>query len=242
MTDKPYACSKCNYTSDSKSNTNKHIRTKKGCEGAELIKNIIIIKCEICEKEYNDQVSLKQHKSSCVAKRTITVEKYKDVDSVKQWSDGINLIVKDFSKRFELLENYNKELKTRIERLEKEKKKDPNFEEAEKDCEDRCNYYMNVGPRVTNREELFRYLGFEDKINTKAKFWIDETMKIGFIQGTYIKIDNEFFVFDKNTKKKGEKLATELFIYNLEECTEFATKYSYKHKCYTCEKHIEHFK
>lgn len=118
MCDKPYKCSKCEYSTDSKGNANKHVRTKNGCEGASVVENIIKIKCAMCEKEFNDEILMKQHKNNCVSKRTLIVEKYRDIDSVKQWVSDINLIVRDFSKKFELLENENKRLLKLIEKLE----------------------------------------------------------------------------------------------------------------------------
>lgn len=216
MTNKPYKCSKCEYCSNSKTNANKHIRTKKGCEGACLIENIVIVKCPICEKEFNDEISLKQHKNSCITKRAIVLEKYEDVGLVKQWSDDINLIINDFRKKFELLENENRELIKRIEKLEKcEKKKE---ETEEFICEYNDEKYMK---KLNHATLLEFYLKLYNKPDTYCpsnfklsgfKIPKSDESHDGFIAASRVTIEGKDYKFDD------EKIKLIKFVTESEKC------------------------
>lgn len=236
-----YKCSGCNYTSEVKGNVKRHIANM--CKKAELIEDIVKLQCDICNKVYETETALISHKKTCVAKKAVVVKEYTDAVEVMDKIKNLTLLVNSLISSNEQISNENKELKKRVEKLEKiDKKINENLIDVAIDCEEVCQYNHNKGVRVVSREQVYEYFGWDtDEAGKMCDFLIGERVEKGKIHASYIKANGVCYNFDDGKKKKGEKYATDLIIYDVDDCSNSAAKFSNKHQQYCCEEHENYF-
>jgi hypothetical protein len=123
---KAYECSVCGYSTNARGNANKHLRTKIGCDIGKIIEHIEKLECEICNKTFNDEVLLKQHKDNCIKKKALVVNTYTDSKEIKECITILFSMLQQHEKKFEKLNEENIELKKRIDRLESKHRTESN--------------------------------------------------------------------------------------------------------------------
>lgn len=237
-----YSCSNCGLKSKVKGNIKRHIINIEECKKASIVEDVKKVKCVVCEKEYNTELLLKQHQKVCVAKKAIVVDKFKDSDEIMKKINDLTKIVDMLIISNDKLLNENKELKSRLDKLqEKFKKEKENLVELEEEREEICQYDVNKGPRVTNKKELFKYFKQEPYLGARFQFLVNDRVEVGNVQNSYILVNGVCYIFDDKERKKGEKLASNLVIYDPLECDSKAKYYSKKHDKFCCEDHMDYF-
>lgn len=78
-----YKCSSCDFTRNTKGAITQHITQaknskKKDHEDSVLIKDIVKVECEICNKTFDDDKALKDHRKRCIEKKVLNVQVYND--------------------------------------------------------------------------------------------------------------------------------------------------------------------
>lgn len=114
-----YKCSLCNHVSNNKDNLKKHIAKVCGKE-AKLIEEIVKLECDLCNKTFDTEKLLSQHKERCFKKRSIIITAYTDTNKVEAWMENTMKLIESLRMDNEKLANENKDLKKRIEKLEKD--------------------------------------------------------------------------------------------------------------------------
>lgn len=112
-----YKCSLCNHVSNNKDNLKKHIAKVCGKE-AKLIEEIVKLECDLCNKTFDTEKLLSQHKERCFKKRSIIITAYTDTNKVEAWMENTMKLIESLRMDNEKLANENKDLKKRIEKLE----------------------------------------------------------------------------------------------------------------------------
>ena len=112
-----YNCSKCGFSTKIKGNLKRHILNV--CNDGDIIENIVKVKCDICDKEYQTEVLLNQHKKVCVQKKTVTVREFTDSDAVHSEMELLKKVIMSVSASNEHLSKQLIETTKRIEKLEK---------------------------------------------------------------------------------------------------------------------------
>ncbi len=129
-----YKCSKCDYNSKTKGLVTKHIKTVKKCVGASLIEDIVKVKCEICNKEFDTDRLLANHRQICLEKKAIVVNNYVDPKAVENSIVILTSVVKNLSEKLIKIELENDQLKKRLDKLEnKHKTIQPKYQECDPD-------------------------------------------------------------------------------------------------------------
>lgn len=158
-----YKCSKCDYYSEVKGNVKRHISNM--CDGAQLIEDTVKLKCDICNKEYKTELSLITHKKGCVAKKAVVVKEYIDAVEVMDKIKSLTLLVNSLLTSNEQVINENKDLKKRLDRLEKEKKKSSDGFEAvsEEYCSKKCSHRDLVEEEIKDKAQICEVFKIENE-------------------------------------------------------------------------------
>ena len=191
-----YSCSLCDYTSKTKWNVKNHIN--KTCTGAVLEEELIKVKCEVCNKEFDTEKSLKTHKATCIPKRALVEISYANPIEMQEKYDILTSVVKTLIDKCGTLEDENKHLMKRIEKLEKTNKnskdgyEDLTENEVIYDCEFREDEtYEPLSFDIVLKEK------FKDSKRTPAQFSLpniqinnSEEMFNGIVSSTSITVND----------------------------------------------------
>lgn len=145
-----YKCSKCDYTSCTKGLTKKHIDNVSKCKGADLLEDIVKVKCSVCNKEFDTEKLMTQHRKKCIKKKTLIVPQYLDPIQVENGLKTFGNLLLDAIKRIETLEEENNDLMKRLEKLEGTTEEEDNEEEND----DPCQYFKLIKFIPTSRDQV----------------------------------------------------------------------------------------
>lgn len=98
-----YKCSLCFYDAFNRDNIEKHIKTTKDCEDAEILE--IEIKCDFCEKTFTSEISKISHDKICKSKKLD-----EELEGLSLEDQNI-LVKKRFSDQNKYIENIEKQLR-----------------------------------------------------------------------------------------------------------------------------------
>jgi hypothetical protein len=120
-----YSCEFCNASLGRKSSLLRHQKTSNKCLKLQTNVEVLSYKCEFCSKELSTLISLREHKTKCLIQKNMVIKtlsdkvtrfqsKFKDE---KKKSDLLNIKLKNQEKTIIELQNANKDLQDRIERM-----------------------------------------------------------------------------------------------------------------------------
>lgn len=232
-----YKCSCCEYTSKTKWNVQSHI--SKVCKEAELIEEIIKVPCSICSKQFNTERLLAQHMEKCIEKKAFVKIEYADPEAVNLKISSMNAVIKTLMEQNEQLKITNEEILKRLEKLENINR-DP-YDEMP-DGEGRCEYIDDDGPVAVSYDQVCDFLRVpkEDRRVFMNLDVLENGQPQSAIMSTAsIKANGKIFHFDPKNRKKGERLTSELKVY--ESCEETAKFFHRNKNIACCEEHKAHF-
>lgn len=233
-----FKCSSCDFTSKVKGNVKRHIINL--CNGAEIIENIVKVKCDICDKEYTTELLLQQHKKVCVAKKTHIVKDYINADELVEQMNEMKKLLASLALTNERIATENKELVKRVEKIEEELKTTKNrqkkgFEELEEDADECCCYksYKTVKPQSF---EDYLELAFPKEFKEgcmKPKF-AEFINKTGEFQSCKLGEDIKVYGDDGKPTKEVLEYGNTIIVYDVVDCNNsarFKVSKSGKHYC-----------
>jgi len=236
-----YKCSKCDYTRNIKGYTTQHINKTKACIGAVIKEYIVKVQCEICNKEFNNENLLQTHKKSCIEKKVLVQVQYADPEKMLKNYEMLTQLIKTTIKENNEMKCQVQILIKRIDKMEK-LQKDDGFVELGND-DSNCEHNYNKGLNITSREQVceFFHINTNSCITKRVQVELNGEMKVGLLSISNISVDGCKYMFDPKDKKKGDKLACDLKIYDLECCENVAVWIKDdEHLC--CENHKQFYK
>lgn len=154
-----YSCSVCGVSSKTKGTIQTHINSEK-CKGAQLIVDLILIKCEVCGKECETEKLMASHKNNCVKKRVQVINNDANGELKKQNEEILKIILlmkNQLTKSESANEELRREVDTltrRVEKLEFVKPKYEPLTQEELDAGDSCNYCEKIQFKPTSRKHF----------------------------------------------------------------------------------------
>jgi len=203
--------------------TTQHIKKNRECKGAEIIENIVKVQCEICNKEFDNENLLNTHMKSCIEKKALVQILYADPETMLKNYQQLSSLMRILVEKTTALEEENKNLSKRLQKIEKQQ---DNNGFVELDNEDsNCEYNYNKGANITSRDQVCDFYNINAGSCTIKQIQVEYNgeQKTGLLSISNISIDGRKFVFDQKDKKKSDKLACELKLYDLECCENIAT-------------------
>ncbi len=240
-----YYCSKCNKTSKTKGSIQTHINSNV-CQDAVLLKNIIMLKCEVCGKECETDKLMTLHKNNCVKKRVQVIND--DINGeLRKQNEEILKIILLMKNQMDLLCDENKELKieiksliNRIEVLES-KKSNQELEKVNPDSGNGCEYSDIIKFKPMSREHFEEMHGLNDRE-------IDESVTVilngengmqreADVYEDHLKVGNIRYYFSKqDITRKDVMHSSKLTVVINKYCKNLAV-YATKKGC-LCEEHL----
>lgn len=224
-----YRCSKCDFSRSIKGYVTQHIKKTTGCSGAELIEHIVKVQCEICNKEFDNEQLLKIHKKVCVEKKALVKFQFEDPDEMNRKIDVLTNLVMNINNKCERLEEENKDLKKRLEKLEAKhmdelmSENEDSLEEEEDDdafCEHSKphNFIPFTFENVVYNFNMFNCEDF-DNVQMTVEGQRDIIME-GSVTKHYIEVGGVEYLYlpQSGDKKRGKKYTDELKIVLVNHC------------------------
>lgn len=205
-----YKCSACNYVSNNKDNAKKHIAKVCGKDTKDkdtmLIKKIVKLECNLCNKTFDTEKLLAQHKERCFQKRVVPVTIYTDTSKVEEFNKNVMVLINSLQQDNQNLLNEVKELKKRLDKVEgtdKEEDKDSNDEE------NLCEHHKVVKFIPTSREQIKTVLKeheCEDCKNIVVTINGQRNLEINaLVQKEGIEVDGTTYHYNADKKEKSTK-------------------------------------
>lgn len=230
-----YKCSNCDFTRSIKGYVTQHISKTVKCTGSIIIEDIIKVKCEICEKEFDNSNLLNTHRKKCIEKKALITPIYTDPNAV-------NEALKIFTDILRKYEAENADLKRRVEKLEK-----ANIDSKRGFTEINGNFKCEFTKPLYYIPKDFETVlenTFPDG-KSPARFKIASVSIIGTnevydgnVTPNGIKVEENVYLFEK---KRGHKYAGDLQVCIDEEKCENKAKYLVGEEntgLYYCEDHV----
>lgn len=249
-----YNCSKCNYTSNTKGLTKKHIENTK-CTGATLIENIVKVPCEICSKEFDTERLLANHKKKCFEKKVVIQSTYADPSVIENIIKKLTDMVAKLGEQVISLELENATLNKRIEKLElKTVEKKANQDDY--DIIDKndlgaasCMYSEKIEFVPISKEHIIgsakdhKVELYDDSITMTIDGQRSYLAHGNFEDNDFIEIDGVNYYYNKNRKwGKGAKFADQLKVVLIKPlCKQPATRKIKGTECGLCDSHKSQF-
>lgn len=242
-----YKCSKCDFERSIKGYVSQHISKNVKCQGAELIENILKVKCEVCGKEFDNESLLKVHRGRCIEKKAFVQKAYVDPETVSQSLNIFTDIIKKHEVRLLQLEEANSMLIKRIEKLEAKKvEAKPEYKKCADNCS--CMHSKKVEFVPNNQEHIkqkLREIGMDvDEVNLVMTISGQRSNEVcGNVEDRdFIEIDGVNYYYDKTRKwGKGAKYADELKIVLKKFLCKNDAVYEPEPDLYLCEEHISFY-
>ena len=197
-----YQCSKCNYTANSRGNANSHIENVSKCKGAHVIDNIVKVTCGVCNKEFDTEKLLTNHKKRCIKKAVSSVE-YINPKNMEEYMINTTKVVNMVLEENKQLREELKDVKKRLEKLEGIHSEES---EEEMDEENLCEHCLPVKFIPTSKEQVKTVLkenGCEDFKNITVTLNGQRNLEIGGLLGKEgIEVDNVMYYFKPDKKEK----------------------------------------
>lgn len=236
-----YKCSLCNYNTTNKNHIKKHLETIK-CSKAEVITEESLVECEICNKKFENNVYLNQHKKNCVKKRVVPVIQYENSEIITNEINDMKKLILLQDKTIENIQKLNNDLIKRIEKLEESKKESKEkIELPESDdrigCEtsSETSFIPNSYKQILDK---FSANGILDILKDN-NYTVDLTIKgfrdqviDGIVGKNSIEVDGKEYYY---AKQRGKRCTEDLKIIITKQCLNEA-KYVFndKHYCDEC--------
>lgn len=244
-----YKCSECNLTSKVKGNIKRHIITM--CKEAKLIEDVVKVKCEICNKEYNTEFLLKQHKKVCFVKKAVLVTDYIGKEEIDLTIKNMMALIEDNKNMINLLikenrisNDTNKELLKRVEKLEAKKiKESKELKEINGEEEEiYCSIFKKIEFVPVSRKHLRDTLRKYNVTEFMTAQLTIEGQRSNVICGQiedkeYIDVEGTKYYYDFSKRVKGKKYADSIKIIVYKICENYA--YCEMDEKYYCSEHYK---
>lgn len=252
-----YTCSACNFSSKTKNNIKNHIKNIEICNDATLIEHIVKLPCDICNKEFDTEYFLKNHKKICVEKKAIVIEKFNDMSEVlKSMSDLTNLYksfsndikdqVKEIKNEIKEIKNSVSNLNDRVTLLEiKGKQKERKLEQIVNNDDEiiYCDYSSTktfVPVNFTQIKRIFKEnkKALETNVDVNIKGQRENVYSGNIEDKEGIEVDGIMYFYPE-FKKRGTKSTNELKIVYSVFCENEAELKDVNTCCCYCKKHVD---